>query len=217
MNGAKIDNGKIFAAELSANGRPFRAVYYENSRGKGDYYSPQGNSMRKVFSRNPLPITRITSRFNPNRLHPIFKTRRPHRGVDYGAASGTPVRATGDGKVIFRGRKNGYGNTMIIQHGQRYTTLYAHLKSYARSVKQGTSVRQGKTIAYVGQSGWATGPHLHYEFRVNGVHHNPLTVKLPPAKPVAKAEKQRFLTQVSPYLTQLDSLANPQLAGNLKP
>lgn len=212
LDGKKIDNGKIFAAELTANGRKFRAVRYENEAGEADYYAPSGASMRKAFSRNPLPITRVTSRFNPNRLHPIFKTRRPHRGVDYGAASGTPVRSTGDGKVIFRGKKGGYGNTVIIQHGQRYTTLYAHLKNFARSVKLGSWVKQGKTIAYVGQSGWATGPHLHYEFRENGVHKNPLTVKLPPAKPVAKKEQQRFAASTETYLKQLDQLATQQLA-----
>ncbi len=213
LDGEKVDNGEIFAAELTANGRQIQAVRYEDEAGQADYYTPQGKSMRKAFSRNPLPITRITSRFNPNRLHPIFKTRRPHRGVDYGAKSGTPVRATGDGKVIFRGKKGGYGNTVIIQHGQRYSTLYAHLKSFARSIKTGSVVSQGKTIAYVGQSGWATGPHLHYEFRVNGVHKNPLTVKLPPAKPVRPSEKTRFKTQTAAYLEQLNRLSGPRLAS----
>ena len=213
LDGEKIDDGQIYAAELTANGRPFRAIRYKNKAGKVDYFTPQGISMRKAFSRNPLPITRITSRFNPNRLHPIFKTRRPHRGVDYGAASGTPVRATGDGKVIFKGQKSGYGNTVIIQHGQRYTTLFAHLKNFARSTKKGRTVRQSQTIAYVGQSGWATGPHLHYEFRVNGVHKNPLTVKLPPAEPVNSKEKQRFLAETQSYVKQLDSLVEQQLAA----
>ena len=215
LDGEKIDNGKIFAAELSANGRPYRAIRYQNQNGNIDYYAPSGASMRKAFSRNPLPITRVTSRFNPNRLHPIFKTRRPHRGVDYGAASGTPVHATGDGKVIFRGKKGGYGNTVIIQHGQRYTTLYAHLKNFSRSVKQGSSIKQGKTIAYVGQSGWATGPHLHYEFRVNGVHKNPLTVKLPPAKPVKKEEQSRFTAKSKTYIEQLNRLSTQHLATRM--
>lgn len=214
LGGEKIDNGQIIAAELSANGRQYRAVRYETETGTSDYYTPAGQSMRKAFSRNPLPITRVTSRFNPNRLHPIFKTRRPHRGVDYGAASGTPVRATGDGKITFRGQKNGYGNTIIIQHGQRYTTLYAHLKNFARSAKQGASVKQGATIAYVGQSGWATGPHLHYEFRVNGVHENPLTVKLPPAKPIGSDKKPRFIEQTAEYVAQLDTLSAQQLVAN---
>jgi len=212
LDNVKVDNGQIFAAELTANRRKFRAFRYENKTGKADYYTPKGDNMRKTFSRNPLPITRVTSRFNPNRLHPIFKTRRPHRGVDYGAASGTPVRATGDGKVIFRGQKGGYGNTVIIQHGERYTTLFAHLKKFARSIKRGSAVRQGQTIAYVGQSGWATGPHLHYEFRVNGVHKNPLTVKLPPAKAIDRMEKDRFLVQTSPYVDQLDTFVEHQLA-----
>ena len=214
LDAEKISDGQIYAAELVTRGRQIRAARYQDSSGDISYYAPDGKSMRKAFSRNPLPITRVTSRFNPNRLHPIFKTRRPHRGVDYGAASGTPVRTTGDGKIIFRGKKNGYGNTVIIQHGQRYTTLYAHLKGFARKIRQGSSVKQGQTIAFVGQSGWATGPHLHYEFRVNGVHKNPLTVKLPAAKPIKPSEKNRFLTQVEPYIEQLDTLSQHQLASN---
>ena len=214
LNAEKVSDGQIYAAELVTRGRQLRATRYEDRSGVISYFTPEGKSMRKAFSRNPLPITRVTSRFNPNRLHPIFKTRRPHRGVDYGAASGTPVRTTGDGKVLFKGKKNGYGNTVIIQHGQRYTTLYAHLKNYSRKLRQGNSVKQGQTIAYVGQSGWATGPHLHYEFRVNGVHKNPLTVELPPAEPVKSAEKQRFLAQIKPYIEQLDTLSARQLASN---
>ncbi|MBL4623396.1 MAG: peptidoglycan DD-metalloendopeptidase family protein [Immundisolibacteraceae bacterium] len=214
LNAEKVSDGQIYAAELITRRRQIRATRYEDKSGAISYYTPEGKSMRKAFSQNPLPITRVTSRFNPNRLHPIFKTRRPHRGVDYGAASGTPVRTTGDGKVIFKGKKNGYGNTVIIQHGQRYTTLYAHLKSFSRKLRQGSSVKQGQTIAYVGQTGWATGPHLHYEFRVNGVHKNPLTVKLPPATPVKPNEKHRFLAQVKPYIEQLDTLSSHQLASN---
>ncbi len=211
--GKKVSDGEILAARLAVNGRTLTALKYQDKNGRADYYAPNGQSMRKAFTRNPLPITRITSRFNPNRLHPIFKTRRPHRGVDYGAASGTPVRATGDGRVIFKGKKGGYGNTVIIQHGQKYTTLYAHLKNFRKGLHTGQSIKQGKTIAYVGQSGWATGPHLHYEFRVNGVHHNPLTVKLPAAEPILKAEKASFLTSISPLLSQLDQLETTQLAA----
>ena len=214
LNAEKVSDGEIYAAELITQRRQIRATRYEDNGGAVSYFTPEGKSMRKAFSRNPLPITRVTSRFNPNRLHPIFKTRRPHRGVDYGAGSGTPVRTTGDGKVLFKGKKNGYGNTVIIQHGQRYTTLYAHLKNFSRKLRQGGSVKQGQTIAFVGQSGWATGPHLHYEFRVNGVHKNPLTVKLPPAEPVKPAEKRRFLAQIKPYIEQLDTLSLSQLASN---
>jgi len=214
LDAEKITDGQIYAAELITRQRQIQAVRYEKQSGAISYYAPDGKSMRKAFSRNPLPITRVTSRFNPNRLHPIFKTRRPHRGVDYGAASGTPVRSTGDGKILFRGKKSGYGNTIIIQHGQRYTTLYAHLKSFSRKIRQGSSVKQGQTIAFVGQSGWATGPHLHYEFRVNGVHKNPLTVKLPAADPIRPGEKRRFLAQVKPYIEQLNALSSQQPANN---
>jgi murein DD-endopeptidase MepM/ murein hydrolase activator NlpD len=136
----------------------------------------------------------------------VREKKRPHRGVDYAANTGTPIKAAGDGKIIHRSRKGGYGRTVIIQHAHGYSTLYAHLSSYARQARLGSQIKQGQIIGYVGQSGLATGPHLHYEFRVNGVHRNPLTVKLPDAEPIAKKFRADFLLQTQPLVTQLDTL-----------
>jgi murein DD-endopeptidase MepM/ murein hydrolase activator NlpD len=152
--------------------------------------------MRKAFLRAPVDFRRISSRFAKERWHPVLGKKRPHRGVDYAAATGTPIKAAGNGKVIFRGKKSGYGNTVIIKHGSKYTTLYAHMSRFRRSVKSGTKVKQGEIIGYVGKTGLATGPHLHYEFRINGVHKNPLTVKLPAADPIEEKYRDNFM-QVS--------------------
>jgi murein DD-endopeptidase MepM/ murein hydrolase activator NlpD len=205
--GVKVRDGAILAAEFMNRDRVLRAVRYTDASGRSAYYTPEGRSLRKAFSRNPLPVTRITSRFNPNRLHPIFKTRRPHRGVDYGAPTGTPVRATGDGVVAYAGRKGGYGNALILQHGKSYRTLYGHLSRFAPGMRAGRRVRQGELIAFVGATGWATGPHLHYEFQVNGVHKDPLRVALPPAPEVPAAELARFRALASPTLAELDAVA----------
>jgi murein DD-endopeptidase MepM/ murein hydrolase activator NlpD len=160
--------------------------------------------MRKAFLRAPVDFRRISSRFAKERYHPVLGKKRPHRGVDYSAKTGTPIKAAGDGKIIHRGRKGGYGRTVIIQHGQRYTTLYAHLSRYNKKAKSGSRVKQGQIIGYVGKSGLATGPHLHYEFRVNGVHRNPLTIKLPAAKPIAKKYLEDFQLKSQPLLSRLD-------------
>ncbi|EDY86160.1 M23 peptidase domain protein [gamma proteobacterium HTCC5015] len=213
-NGEKIKDGDIIAAEFINNGRTVRGVRYTDASGHTDYYAPNGDSLRKAFIRSPVHFTRISSKFNPNRLHPIYKTRRPHRGVDYAARTGTPIMAAGDGKVIFRGKKGGYGNCVIIQHGQRYNTLYAHMSSFNRKVGYGTRVKQGQVIGYVGATGWATGPHLHYEFRVNGVHRNPLTVKLPSAEPLKAQYKADFERFSQPLMAQLNTLTRTQLALN---
>jgi murein DD-endopeptidase MepM/ murein hydrolase activator NlpD len=160
--------------------------------------------MRKAFLRAPLSFSRISSNFNPNRRHPVLNTIRAHKGVDYAAANGTPVMAAGEGKVIFRGKKGGYGNTVIVQHGGNITTLYAHLSKFNRQARNGSRVKQGQTIGYVGQSGLATGPHLHYEYRKNGAYLNPRTVKLPDAAPIDPALKYDFVRTAQPFLGMLD-------------
>jgi murein DD-endopeptidase MepM/ murein hydrolase activator NlpD len=160
--------------------------------------------MRKAFLRTPVNFTRISSRFSTGRKHPILNTIRAHKGVDYAAPKGTPVKAAGDGKVVFKGRKGGYGRVIILQHGAVYSTLYGHLNAFNHNIKVGSRVKQGQIIGYVGMSGLATGPHLHYEFRVNGVHRNPLTVKLPDAEPLPKQYMADFNNQSQPLLTQLD-------------
>ncbi len=159
-----------------------------------------------------MDFRRISSRFTRARWHPVLGKKRPHRGVDYSAKIGTPIKAAGDGKIIHRGRKGGYGRTVIIQHGQRYTTLYAHLSRYNKKAKSGSRVKQGQIIGYVGKSGLATGPHLHYEFRVNGVHRNPLTVKVPDDQPIAKKYRADFEMKSLDLLAQLETLSRTMLA-----
>ena len=161
--------------------------------------------MRKEFLRMPVDFARISSHFNLNRKHPVLHTIRAHKGTDYAAARGTPIKASGDGKVIFAGRKGGYGNTVILQHGQAYQTLYAHMHNFGKGIKGGTRVRQGQIIGYVGTTGLSTGPHLHYEFYVNGVVRNPMTVELPKARSIASAEKANFLAQTQPVVAQLEA------------
>lgn len=213
-DGEKIKDGNILAAEFVNDGNVYRAVRYTNPETKRtEYYTPEGKSMRKEFLRTPVNFTRISSTFTTNRYHPVLHKFRSHKGVDYAAKRGTPVMAAGDGKVIFKGKKGGYGRVVMIQHGNKYTTVYAHLNSYNKNISVGKKVRQGQVIAYVGSSGLATGPHLHYEFRVNGVHRNPLTVHLPSSEPVAKRDLANFEHAVTPVLTQLDLLTqNTQVA-----
>jgi murein DD-endopeptidase MepM/ murein hydrolase activator NlpD len=202
-DGVKLRDGEIVAAEFINRGTSFRAARFIDSNSRSDYFTPEGRSVRKAFIRAPVDFTRVSSSFNLNRRHPVLNTIRAHRGVDYAAPSGTPVFAAGDGKVIFRGVQNGYGNTVILQHGSNITTLYAHLSRFAQP-RLGSRVSQGQTVAYVGQSGLATGPHLHYEYRLNGVHRNPRTVTLPPADPVPSDQWEAFSGAASPLWRQLD-------------
>jgi murein DD-endopeptidase MepM/ murein hydrolase activator NlpD len=212
LNGGKYRNGPILAAEFVNRGKVFRAIRYEDDQGNSSYFSPDGSSMRKAFLRAPVDFRRISSRFTKARWHPVLGKKRPHRGVDYAAATGTPIKAAGEGRVIFRGRKGGYGNTVIIKHGSQYTTLYAHMSKFRRSVKRGSRVKQGQIIGYVGKTGLATGPHLHYEFRVNGVHRNPLTIKLPAAAPIDKKYRTDFAARSQPLLARLEQMSNTVIA-----
>ncbi|AFJ02161.1 Peptidase, M23/M37 family [Methylophaga frappieri] len=212
LDGDKVDDGEILAAEFTNRGKSFRAIRFTDKSGASRYYTPEGASMRKAFTRTPVPISRISSGFNPNRLHPVLKTKRPHRGVDYAAPTGTPILATGDGKVIFVGTKGGYGRTVILSHGGRYTTLFAHMSKYKKGLRVGQRVRQGETIGYIGSSGLATGPHLHYEFRVDDVHKNPLTVVLPKAEALPAELKEEFASLSHPLVAQLDNVTIPSLA-----
>lgn len=216
LDGNKIADGDILAAEFTNNGHTYRAVRYQDDKGSNHYYTPNGESMRKAFSRTPVHFSRISSKFNPNRKHPILKTSRPHQGVDYAAAIGTPILATGDGKVDFIGNKGGYGRAVILSHGGKYTTLYAHMSKFKKGVHKGSRVKQGDVIGYLGMSGLATGPHLHYEFRINGVHRNPLTVALPKAEPLPKKYRNDFEKKSLPLLAQLNNLSKVRLAFNDK-
>lgn len=212
LNGKKLNNGPILAAEFINQGHVYRAIRYTDPTGNSDYYDPNGRSMRKAFLRTPVAFTRISSRFGM-RYHPILHRERMHTGVDYAAPRGTPIKATSDGKIIFIGRKGGYGNAIMIRHNSIYTTLYGHMERFRRGMHYGKRVKQGQIIGYVGSTGLATGPHLHYEFRIHGVFRNPLTVKLPDAKPIKRAYKQDFEAHAHVLLSQL-SVVNSTLALN---
>ncbi len=205
LDGEKIDNGRILAANFQNSGRDLAAVLYTDDNGVSGYFTPDGRSMRKAFLRTPVDFARISSHFNLKRKHPVLHKIRAHKGTDYAASPGTPIKAAGDGKIILAGRKGGYGNTVVLQHGNNITTLYAHMKGFARGIRSGKWIKQGQVIGYVGSSGLATGPHLHYEFRLNGAPRNPVTVKLPDAAPIPKAEMARFKAATEQSLAQLDT------------
>ena len=213
IEGKKFQTGTILAAEFTSQGKTFKAIRFTDKSGRTNYYTPKGLSMRKTFLRSPVDFRRISSRFG-KRKHPVLNRMRLHKGVDYAARRGTPIVSSGDGKVIFKGRKGGYGRVVIVQHGSRYKTLYAHMNGFKRGIRVGKYVKQGHTLGFVGSSGRATGPHLHYEFRVNGAHRNPLTVKLPNAAPIKKAYKQDFVAHAQNLLSQLDTHKPTQIALN---
>ncbi|TQV85597.1 peptidoglycan DD-metalloendopeptidase family protein [Aliikangiella coralliicola] len=201
MEGEKIGNGEIIAAQFVNQGKKFTAVRYTDSKDQTNFYTPEGLSMRKAFLRAPLNFSYISSRFKPKRFHPILKRWKAHRGIDYRAPTGTPIRAAGDGKVIASSYSKYNGKYVFLQHGQGIVTKYLHMSR--RAVSKNKRVKQGQVIGYVGATGLAEAPHLHYEFVVNGVHRNPRTVKLPQAKPIAKSEKERFTTETAPWINQL--------------
>lgn len=204
LNGKKIKEGEIVAAEYKTPTNTYQAVRFTDPKGNSGYYSPDGSSMQKRFLPAPLKFTRISSLFNPNRWHPILHRFRHHNGVDYAAPYGTPIKSVANGTIAFLGRKGGYGNTILIKHDSCYSTLYGHLSKYASELKAGNHVHQGQVIGYVGSSGLATGPHLHFEFRINGVHHNPLTVALPNGKSITHAYRNKFHNEVKKLLAKLD-------------
>jgi len=183
----------IRAAEFVNQGQTFRAIRYTLRNGSSGYYTPEGKSMRKTYLKAPVKFTRISSRFQLRRMHPVLGFTRAHRGVDYAAASGTPIHAVGDGRVVFSGWKGGYGRFILIRHlNSTHSTAYGHMRRYAKGIRKGVRVRQGQVIGYVGMSGLATGPHLHFEFRVHGRAVNPLNIKRKPAQPVPKAQMASF-------------------------
>ena len=212
-DGVYVRDGPIQAAEFVNNGRDFRAVRYTDPDGGSHYYTPEGKSLHKAFLRAPVEFTRVSSRFNSARYHPILNLIRAHKGVDYAAPMGTPVRAAGDGRIRFAGRKGGYGNVVEIEHSSSVVTVYGHLSRFARGTRVGAHVTQGVVIAYVGMTGLATGPHLHYEYRVNGVFKNPQTVALPGASPIEARWREDFLAKSAPLLLSLEPVAGPMLVA----
>ena len=205
QDGEKLSDGEILAAEFINGGKTYQAVRFADPDGEVGYFTPDGLNVKKAFLRAPIAISpRVTSSFNPRRMHPVKKKVLPHTGVDYRAPTGTPIMAAGDGKVIFRGRKGGYGNAIILQHGGNITTLYAHLSKFHSRTRVGQRVRQGEIIGYSGATGTVTAAHLHYEYRVAGVHRNPRTVKLPQAQPVDSKYRELFAEATGPLLQQLE-------------
>lgn len=214
LDGEFIGNGEIIAAQFTNQGKQFIAVRYENEAGEVGYFNPEGESMRKAFLRTPLDVFRISSNFNPGRKHPILNTIRAHKGTDYAAPRDTPVRATSDGVVTWAARNGSFGKLIVLQHRGQFETKYAHLNDYAEGIKKGAKVRQGQVIGYVGTTGGSTGPHLHYEFLVAGVHKDPRTVldQLPKAVSIEPIEMPRFRAQTRDLLLNFQShFADPRL------
>jgi murein DD-endopeptidase MepM/ murein hydrolase activator NlpD len=210
--GRALRSGRVLAAEFVNNRKALRAVWFVDEDGKGGYYAPDGSNLRKSFLRSPLEFSRVTSGF-AMRFHPLLREWRAHNGVDYGAPTGTRVRATADGVVDFAGRQGGYGNLVVLRHYGGITTAYAHLSGFASGMHRGARVAQGDVVGFVGATGWATGPHLHYEFRVNNTHRNPLTVVMPAAEPVAPHRMDAFRAASGPLAVQLEMLAQTSFAA----
>jgi murein DD-endopeptidase MepM/ murein hydrolase activator NlpD len=208
IDGEFVEHGDIVAAQFVNQGETYTAIRHSD----GSFYTPEGRSLRKSFLRAPVNFKYISSNFNPNRFHPIQKRYKPHNGIDYRAAKGTPVVAAGDGKVIEAGYNRFNGNYVFIQHGETYTTKYLHFSKTA--VKSGAKVKQGQVIGYVGATGMAEAPHLHYEFLVDGVHRNPRTVALPKALPIEPSEAKAFASIAQDRLLQLNNNKRIMLAMN---
>jgi murein DD-endopeptidase MepM/ murein hydrolase activator NlpD len=204
LAGRPVRAGKVMAAEFLSGGRVYRAVHYRNG-----YYGPDGKNLRKAFLRAPLEFSRVSSGFGMRR-DPMAKKWRAHRGIDYAAPTGTRVRSVGDAVVEYAGVRNGYGNVVILRHHGQYSTVYAHLSRIA--VKTNAKVAQNDTIGFVGQTGWATGPHLHYEFRIAGQPRDPMSMAMPAALPVPASEVPAFRLHAAPLLARLDLLASSRLA-----
>ena len=206
VDGQQIENGSILFAEFYNQNNRYTAIRYEGKKKKWDYFNENGDSLEKAFLKAPLDFAFVSSHFNPNRRHPILNTIRAHNGVDYAAKRGTPIRATGEGVIQSIGWKGGYGRTIVIRHGGEITTLYAHMDNYHPSMAKGMKVSQGQTIGYVGDSGLATAPHLHYEFRIGEKRTDPLKVALPSASPIDQSKMDQFKVFRNTYIELADQL-----------
>lgn len=210
--GQTIRSGRILSAEFTNNQKTYQAFWFSSGNNKGSYYTAEGKSLRKAFLRSPLEFSRVTSGFTTARFHPVLQTWRAHKGVDYGAPIGTRVRTVADGTVEFAGRQNGYGNLIVVKHQGNYSTAYGHLNGFGTNIRKGTRVSQGDLIGYVGKTGLASGPHLHYEFRVNNQQVNPLAVTLPTAIPLEASQIARYKAAVIPLREQLNLAKQISLA-----
>jgi murein DD-endopeptidase MepM/ murein hydrolase activator NlpD len=212
-NGEELKSGKVLAAEFVNQGKTYRAVLFRDREGRSNYYSPEGKSLHKAFLRSPLEFSRISSGFSLARFHPILQQWRAHKGVDYAAPIGTHIKATSDGTVVFAGTQNGYGNVVFLQHANGISTVYGHMSRFAQGLHKGQKISQGDIIGQVGMSGMATGPHLHYEVRVNGEYRDPLKVALPTAVPLDKSDMAAFSAQSQEVLSQLNLLSRTTTAS----
>jgi len=210
-DGDHVRDGAIVAAEFVNRGRRHRAVRYTDHDGSAEYFGPDGESMRQAFLRTPVRFTRISSDYG-QRYHPTLGQMQNHQGIDYAAPSGTPIRTTGAGRIAYQGRNGAYGRFVVVRHGDRYSTAYGHMRGFASGQSTGSYVEQGEVIGFVGNTGRSTGPHLHYEFRINGVHKNPLEVDFPPMTTIAEDERQAFRAHAEPRLNMLDSIARTYAA-----
>ena len=210
--GEAVRSGRVLAAEFVNQGKTYQAVQFQHADGQWGYYGFDGRSLRKAFLRSPLEFSRITSGFSM-RFHPVLQQWRAHKGIDYGAPTGTRIRATGDGVVEIAGRQGGYGNLVVLRHQGKFTTWYGHLSGFGKGIAKGRRVSQGETIGFVGMTGMATGPHLHYEFRINDVHQNPLRMALPEAPPIAPHQKREFDQRVQPLAERMVSIRGLTIAA----
>jgi murein DD-endopeptidase MepM/ murein hydrolase activator NlpD len=212
-NGNLIKTGKVLATEFTNNGKTYRALMYRNPEGQMSYYTPEGKSLHKSFLRSPLEFSRISSGFSLGRFHPVLQTMRAHKGVDFAAPTGTRIKATSDGVVGFVGTKGGYGNVIILQHQNGISTVYGHLSRFVSGLRKGMKVSQGEIIGFVGMTGLATGPHLHYEFLLHGQHRDPMTIALPAAMPIEAKYSADFSTTSSAFNSQLNLLSTSNVAA----
>ena len=213
FDGQMIKTGRLLAAEFVNQDKSHRALYFKDAQGREGYYTPEGQSMKRAFLKSPMPFTRISSGFSNARYHPVLKEWRAHKGIDYAAPTGTPIRAIADSVVSFVGYQGGYGNLIVLNHQGSYSSAYGHLARFGKGIRRGTRVNQGQVIGHVGATGLATGPHLHYEFRVNGVQKNPLALKLPTSYPLDARSKGPFVAKAQSLVQRLDLLRSTNLAS----
>ena len=215
--GERIDAGNILAATFTTGGKTYTGFRFERPGKPAEYYDINGRPLKKTFIRMPVAYSRISSTFGA-RKHPVLGTMRMHKGIDYAAASGTPIMAAGDARVQFVGQQRGYGNVVILDHGKGYSTLYGHMSRFGK-IKAGQQINQGTVIGYVGMTGLATGPHLHYEFRVNGAQRNPASITMPPPQPLSGAELAAFRAQTTPAMARIKGMERLMFAdaGSPKP
>jgi murein DD-endopeptidase MepM/ murein hydrolase activator NlpD len=211
--GELMKTGNVLAVEFVNNGKTYQAIHFGDAKSKFAYYTPEGKSLHKSFLRTPVEFTRVSSNFNPGRFHPILHRFKAHKGVDLAAPTGTRIKAAGDATVEFVGRKGGYGNVIVLKHKNNVSTVYGHLSGFAKGLRKNMKVAQGDIIGYVGMTGLATGPHLHYEFLLNKVHRNPLTVALPTSVPIDARYKEEFAAKSSNYMAQIQMLNRSYMAA----